>query len=739
MEHIFSFDWQTRDRKFVRIVFLGASIPPAGVIANEIKVSVQRTLFPDIVLFLIPEFSYDALRNLINCEEVNLEKRRFSSRTSILLAKYDNRGEINLIENDQKTQLNPHMEFDIESIKTQGAALIFDAPGVVVPAPAGYVFIKPSNEFASHFILAEDALVDSGRVEFIAFCMLRKISKIPSLERIYVDSMGIGSIAYALRELLGRFRQVCPQIISFNSYHGFSRISIPNPGTSFCIISASASMNLFRDWIVKTNCALNEVVALVTFSDALDFEHAVFAGRKPNNWSNDRENKANKRVIKILGERFQPESIPIKRVLLTKKYPPIGVEEFEFEKRTTGVSIHYLRSQNSDRFPLFIDCSNRFTSGLGMAKIERLLASALPASVQAIVHLDDQESCDLAKFALKRLISFGSNSKVKTISSADVSGLDYRFDCNRAVLIIASSIGKGSKLLSLARSLRDKHIGFKSFLIFSQVASSNAELVLLKSNLQQNRDGQNVVHVIHEFAVGTGLADFVSKEITIRKNSNFFHQSNLSNFDYSGSGYGHSPFLPNILGKTLKLRADFVFWKQGYKTSDSNETLVLLTIGCLLQRLREDMSIPEMKRLSTEVLQQVVLDPKSFERFNDGIIQASILRQATDAELDYTGDKDSSRFVSSMLIGFIDNRHVPQGEAVMEFALAIAVGRLKLEKTVAAEALDKIRARRDDLDPSSSCFALEQLMFNLFDHGFTKLDIGITGRNRGNSSSTTAF
>jgi hypothetical protein len=73
-----------------------------------------------------------------------------------------------------------------------------------------------------------------------------------------------------------------------------------------------------------------------------------------------------------------------------------------------------------------------------------------------------------------------------------------------------------------------------------------------------------------------------------------------------------------------------------------------------------------------------VLSPRCFDRFNDGVIQASLLRAASPAELDYSvAEQISGEMAQFLEIVFADESG-QAGEASREFLLALAQNRLRL-------------------------------------------------------------
>jgi hypothetical protein len=73
-----------------------------------------------------------------------------------------------------------------------------------------------------------------------------------------------------------------------------------------------------------------------------------------------------------------------------------------------------------------------------------------------------------------------------------------------------------------------------------------------------------------------------------------------------------------------------------------------------------------------------ILDPENFSRFNDGVIQASILRAARPSELDYRDHPSASREAARLVGRIIGYPASAGGDAAREFALALATERLRL-------------------------------------------------------------
>lgn len=84
------------------------------------------------------------------------------------------------------------------------------------------------------------------------------------------------------------------------------------------------------------------------------------------------------------------------------------------------------------------------------------------------------------------------------------------------------------------------------------------------------------------------------------------------------------------------------------------------------------------KRLESGELQQVLLSPEVFSRFDDGVIQAAFLRAALPAELDYRAQETHSLAMGDITPGYGQER----GEAALEFVIALAIGKIRLHKDI---------------------------------------------------------
>jgi hypothetical protein len=111
--------------------------------------------------------------------------------------------------------------------------------------------------------------------------------------------------------------------------------------------------------------------------------------------------------------------------------------------------------------------------------------------------------------------------------------------------------------------------------------------------------------------------------------------------------------------------------------------------------LRTNDPNPAGRALRTNWFQQTRLDPANLGRFNDGVIQASILRAARPVEIDYSAKDDFAREAGRAICRIMDAAHIPRGEAACEALVALGSSRLRVPR----EELERILAERETFPP----------------------------------------
>ncbi|WP_293007208.1 hypothetical protein [Nitrosomonas sp.] len=677
-----------------QFLFKSPGIISSADLADCLKQGLRRVLYPDAIVFVCIPSEFEQFSEVfITDEGVKQELERASSKVCVSICKIDKSGNLEkpkYIKN-QRNSLPLIETKHQEKIFHEGLRKLFDIPNVLAPAPAGFTFVKPSENRSKYFLRVEQALYESERVHFLAYAILSKIAEREKVIRqsinvIFIDTMGIASLAYVLRELYHElYEKPRPRVESFHSYRGIKNIAIPQTGTSFCIISASSSMNMQRDWQKRTRCLPSEVITLITFNNAVDSKQAIYAFDEVNS-INSNEDKSGLCDLRIVGESFTHEDVPLKSVLLNvsahkqRRWFEIG----PIYSKLKLFSLMKAGDVGSKIRSIFVEGEQLLEGDDFQNFFEKQMMQCVPLSVQAIVHQDDKTSKKLAEKCAIRIKEIREEKEaLRVISACELENNNLSLDKDKALLIVAAVIGRGTRLLSISRDLRDLHDGARHYMVGFQLTESINDCEQLKKNLRFSANKSLInVSIMESLAIGRTVGDTYKAEIDLfGKWSGFPYFGNRVDKLRQRQGLSQNAFLPATLEneENLKLRKDFAFWKDKYELKTDHSVAVLLTAALILQHARESNKFKDDDdRLASDTFQQVVLDPENFARYNDGVIQAALLRAAHPSELDYSSREDVSRRMTDILSGIFRMNSRQQGEAALEFAFALKSNRLKL-------------------------------------------------------------
>ncbi len=136
-------------------------------------------------------------------------------------------------------------------------------------------------------------------------------------------------------------------------------------------------------------------------------------------------------------------------------------------------------------------------------------------------------------------------------------------------------------------------------------------------------------------------------------------------------------------GRQLRLRHGFAFWSFHYDPEDVTQADLYTTMSGVLHHLR--IGEGASPHLVQHEHARTVLAPGNFTRFNDGAIQAALLRAAKRSELDYRHDERLSAQMMDIVRVIVQHMAQDEGEAGPEFILAMALDKLRLAKRHVAE------------------------------------------------------
>ena len=682
----FSFRWHSESSadgaEDIAVVYKVPGAVDLSVLPDLLETVCLGPVVPSAVVML--QFGQDGLVEALNSAPVKNALTRFTGRMPLLVftmrpAPYS----VTLgmaLEASATLQRELTTRFMSSSGWTRaGLATIFDPKIVVIPAPSGYAFRKPSNDRSTYFIRAEMGLSTSAAVSFVAFAILQRLvqgyGKIPQeLRLLFVDTMNVAATAFALREMLflAGVRPV-PQVESFHSYGGVDQVANPLPDTSLCIVSASSSMNLHRKWIREKALSARDIVTLVTFEDAEDAQHALHG--LPAKARPEQPPPSSVYDIQIAGEYFFPVIEPPRKVLLTTTSHgcPDYTKDFHLLRERWLFGAFRATAASATRRSLFIDANALLQAEEFQHWVNAKVPQLLKAGTAQIIFQDDKASETLAQHVAYIATALGCTG-VKVRNAKDVG--ESTIDRTAPIVCVAAVVGRGNALLSLSRDLRNCHVGARLYLIGMQVAESLTKLNTFDRNLKHSSH-KSPIEVLRRnvFLSSDTVAESFQQELALYQAPGEFAERKDSLL--------HGPeakqlFLPSgqQLRDALVLNVDFAFWDGKYEPS-AYQAEVLGTISAILQNARTSKLRSSEHQLRSPLLMHVALDPENFARFNEGIIQAALLRAALPSELDYRGDTQASAYMATLLSRVAARFDLPQ-MATLEFLAAIATKRMQL-------------------------------------------------------------
>jgi hypothetical protein len=768
MYEFFIFDFQsspltTRRRQRVSVIFS----PTGGFFMQHLKDSL-RTFFdevmpPDVVLIVGTVADSKDIKALVDCEELHEYLpafTRYSSppQTCGLWQLED--GTFQAYSKSVASEKILEKSF-VDSVMREGLVTIFKRRGGVLETGRAHHYRKPSGKHCDKFIRAGNALIRGAEVGFVAFCALPHLSE--DMSHIYTDTAAINVVAYAMILLKRRMTPDCPipTVDSYSSYEGLDKFRFELPSESLFLISASTSCDL-EEQLIKRQAARRHILTLfylgtqqeesLILCDLTQRGHEssgfeTITSHAPDNCPWCRQGLP---YVRIMGDQFLPENPKVVSVQIRKEDCPRWLAEFtrEFVGKKT-ISCYYSPKPDSpnQKQEVYLDLAAIFerpteetTSGEGvnsentfLGSVDRILVRTIPATLRRIIYLDDPASKSLAERVntiYKRSLNKAGIDDVRIENAKDIqTDLAAHVLHSGTTLVVAGVVVSGRRLLALSQSLRQIQRNSAIQYFVAVVRTQTSELFgEVRSNLQYGEHGANE----HDFnfARRIFLADdgvvrstswedetellnklevkFVSDRVFVEALKRR-RQQVISGLSDAAKGLRNELFWETSNdGKTLSIRRNFAFWDFQYDETTATQADVYFTITAILNNLRHS-DRTSLGRLEQGEHHHAMISPRCFDRFNDGVIQASLLRAARPVELDYTADDRESQEMQRILDFVFGNFHNDIGEASVEFLIALALGRLRILPKHCRNALRLLRSTLASKERHPATHILETL------------------------------
>lgn len=593
-----------------------------------------------------------------------------------------------------------------------GLRRLFASAGGLATTHGGYHFSKPSGRHSAQFIRTGDLLTRAPHVYFVAFGLLALITSL-EYSLVLLDSSAIAPVGYAIADIRSRSGKDTLTIVdSFGGYEGLGSYGSVDPADSIVLISASTSGGLLNDvteglsvpperqfllFYIGEHARAGSVLCDLTAGEG----RSVDQGYVPQISSEPAETCSGcangQPVIELMGDGFMPATGTLTPRMITKVHG--GHSLAPLMAALHGREAFRVRASDGARVPQIRSLLVTFAHLIeqGDEYIREAMLSVLrrefPSDIRSLVVLGDPESQALSRLVATEILT--ATGREPEVFSADALA-NPRHDRlpEGYSLVVAGVVAGGRQLRNLSRRLRALHEGQPlGYLIGLARPKTKAVWTELCSSLRFGPTRAN------EFDLGTvwyletdpdrGEMDSWTAEqqvlplIAEKLSGNSWSAgpevlsarlTELADIGLPSSAENDSIRLflqpSSDHSYEMKLNPHFAFWEFEY--SKASDAEVFFTISTVLHNAR--YSGDGKYAFFGEGGSRYVLSPVNFHRFNDAIIQSSILRAARGSELDYRFDSVLSEYVCDMIGDMVANWDTEQGLASAEFLLSLAGG-----------------------------------------------------------------
>ena len=668
----FSFDVKKENSQIVHAIFI---FKPLGkfdlsVFSDFLAKELLKHGVVTQVVFAVPCVESDIYKLIEKDETVsNTMQRR--DKTAIQMVTYEASGKFKHLEWLQSGGI----DIPQEVICKEGMNVIEKMnPCIIQEAPPNCVFKKPSDERHRFFIRGSQLLGSDTQVSFLALLLLPYFN--PEYhDFIYIDSMSISPLVYkiiAMKLLLSDSRWQ-PQVLSFHSYDGLSDMdNRPSyPDKTMVLISASSSGNMTQKIISEWKVPPSSVITLLSYQEAKENSILMHKVEEPQ------VNNVDKLTpIEIRGEYFIPVYKKVSRFLIKHSHVPPYLKDLMSKLYDQDIFQAHKNDQS-----IWVEPDNLLQNQGFNEWFNETLHRRAPLLVSHVIY-DNASSEDLAD----KVVDFYSDKRdVIKLKASDILNTEDTFF---SVIVVSSVVKTGATLLSISRDLRSKVDNKKASITYF-VGLHLAENAEKEKSFLSSLTYSSARNFKHNFEVWFHANIPNTKNNPWQEELDFLQLDEYENYNEikericqlsSTSGLTKDCFWPSLKnGENLGIQKDFVFWDKDFIPSNAvNNANVFFTISCILQNAR---NLSKGYSLKESEYESVCLSPECFARFNDGVIQASLLRASLYSELNYSLDKETSSFMTDMIVKMINHQRSTTAEALPEFVLALSIGKLKLVRS----------------------------------------------------------
>lgn len=560
---------------------------------------------------------------------------------------------------------------------------------VILKAPSGSVFIKPSNKSYAEFIKASELAVGYSENQFVAFSLLSRAPKDRDIKKIYIDTNSISSFVEAVLYYWTRFLGLdCKPATykSYGSYEGKDKAKPDDPSNVWLIISASRSnsmgIDMAKDWGLKNDQVITLLSYTATCEEKVGDESLIDISAL-SDCAMKEKGTGSLMKVKVWGENFTAEVKKPNPVLIKAIHKTGAISKWVRPNYKSGlVRCNRLIAPNLPLRSVYIDCEHFFSVDDKFKNwLKCVIDWYVPPKIKWLVYREiDSASVKLANLIEQKLQENG----ITEFTKLDIDKAHKSITGDDSLVVAMPVTGSGETLLKLNRNLRiSGHSGNRIFISPFVVSSSKTKFDQFQNSLVYGPNAMKYLFFsFNNIFIGhDGEANSWELELSVIEHlSGDFWEKRASILRDQKNGLNGFIGTPSIDCDTkLEFTQDFAFWSNGYEPSEVKPESVYLTISSILQGLRErPLTDSDTDSLFNYVYQHSVLSPDNFTRFNDSLLQSCLWRAANSRELDYRSSPDLSREFITILERLIDDNSTGINNAAIDLLMGIATGRIQL-------------------------------------------------------------
>lgn len=681
---------------------------------TEIKSYLSNNYTPEIIYLLRPD----------NDTNYEIVKERIPNFEHIKIVEYIYIEDGSIINAVDGTIIEEEIYFKISNSICSHFLVKYDS---ILKAGLESYFLLPSGVYATHFIRIGNIFKESQDINILSIFLLPYFDENPEI--IYSDTPTIFPLIYSciLYKNISNSEVYNPRI-KFYSSSNVTRDDIENIDNSLFIVSTSINGSLPNklnglgiDWskivvLFGFDSSNQNNYSIMNKQNSLEILGSEFVSKRPNEFKKTFPNRTFE--IKFEDEQFIPSPPEISKFKIELKDAPDNLSELMHNYLDYNFISCYKGSNSQGKTrDLYIDVSKLFENlykpelNHFETKTKHLIINQLPINIKSIIYVDEAESMYIAN-KIKEYYWISHQKEIESIHYKKIL-LDENFKEPSCYLVCSSCISNGKKIAEVSRKLRTQE--YSQIIYFNGFVRCQDDFSYktLKSNIKYgkhnefetysfitidkiflpNEDSDSISWEFEKELIKTllyGFNDFKTDEIVTDETKAYF-QNRFNDLNDNKDGLINNVYLNKSDGNRLFLNKNFAFFKfTNWNPKDIQQSKVYFSILSVLHNFRIK------KNIKQTIYERHIFDPKNFDRFNDGIIQASFLRAATNKELNYEIDCNSSSIMATIINSSIEENN-NKDTAPYEFLMAICIGKLTLHKNDLISIYDKHKKHTDNI------------------------------------------